>query len=372
MTGAWADNDGRIAIDIPCARCGYNLRSLSAGGLCPECGSPVRDSEPLHLRSPKWLSRVRLGVLILLLSLPLTVAAPAAYDGVVFLIFGPGTSVWPRQVGERVEHNPPFPWTGRIGLLVRGAPYAGALVAVLLITKREENDSTMAKLRSRSTARILALGGLLWLVGVTAIKMPHWHGLWWKLSVLPETLLDLLYPAIALATLSYVTYLLGRGPRPKLARFSRLLLWLLLPLAAAWVALSAAGLTMCLLWSEPPEPPYAWPVSAPATTPTTTSSTPAPTTSATTQYIITDESLAMTLTTTAPAFMLERWQEFEQAEQQCRQRVFFWVDVYRAIRAYAIIPGALWGCCVLALLALLWWTLHRAIQQNAKLDRPPA
>jgi hypothetical protein len=31
-----------LAGDLPCARCGYNLRSISIRGVCPECGTPVR------------------------------------------------------------------------------------------------------------------------------------------------------------------------------------------------------------------------------------------------------------------------------------------------------------------------------------------
>ncbi len=30
--------------DHACARCGYNLRGLTRGGLCPECAAPVGDS----------------------------------------------------------------------------------------------------------------------------------------------------------------------------------------------------------------------------------------------------------------------------------------------------------------------------------------
>src|SRR5688500_18541478 len=30
--------------DLPCARCGYNLRTLDAGANCPECAAPVAHS----------------------------------------------------------------------------------------------------------------------------------------------------------------------------------------------------------------------------------------------------------------------------------------------------------------------------------------
>ncbi len=52
--------DGRIASDIACRGCGYNLRTLSHDQLCPECGLPVarsvlgdllRYSDPAYVRT---------------------------------------------------------------------------------------------------------------------------------------------------------------------------------------------------------------------------------------------------------------------------------------------------------------------------------
>jgi rubrerythrin len=31
----------RVGEDIHCRNCGYNLRTLSTGGVCPECGESV-------------------------------------------------------------------------------------------------------------------------------------------------------------------------------------------------------------------------------------------------------------------------------------------------------------------------------------------
>jgi len=39
---------GRIACDLLCVECEYNLRTLAADGRCPECGRPVRDSVLEH------------------------------------------------------------------------------------------------------------------------------------------------------------------------------------------------------------------------------------------------------------------------------------------------------------------------------------
>ena len=32
----------RVALPLPCARCGYDVRNLAADGDCPECGEPIR------------------------------------------------------------------------------------------------------------------------------------------------------------------------------------------------------------------------------------------------------------------------------------------------------------------------------------------
>ena len=43
------DEELRVAADVQCDRCGYNLRTLSVDARCPECNKPVEASlrEPL-------------------------------------------------------------------------------------------------------------------------------------------------------------------------------------------------------------------------------------------------------------------------------------------------------------------------------------
>ena len=38
------DDDGRIAEDFACSGCEYNLKTIEAGGVCPECAKPVQES----------------------------------------------------------------------------------------------------------------------------------------------------------------------------------------------------------------------------------------------------------------------------------------------------------------------------------------
>ena len=66
--------DGRVCVDLPCATCQYNLRTLVPDGRCPECGTAVADtiaSEPLHLLGPAALKRAAAGVLVATLGVAL-------------------------------------------------------------------------------------------------------------------------------------------------------------------------------------------------------------------------------------------------------------------------------------------------------------
>lgn len=61
-----------IMADLPCAHCGYNLRTQSSKGQCPECGSLVSDSLALNVdlekSPPAWLRRLAAGALLLFLA----------------------------------------------------------------------------------------------------------------------------------------------------------------------------------------------------------------------------------------------------------------------------------------------------------------
>ncbi len=76
------DADGRVCADTPCLNCGYNLRTLSVEGLCPECAHPVRLSlsgQFLRFAAAPWVGRLARGVLLLI------IAAAAAVGGGILL-----------------------------------------------------------------------------------------------------------------------------------------------------------------------------------------------------------------------------------------------------------------------------------------------
>ena len=54
-----------IADDLPCRRCGYNLRGLAPDGVCPECATPVALSargDLLRHADPQWVETVLRGL----------------------------------------------------------------------------------------------------------------------------------------------------------------------------------------------------------------------------------------------------------------------------------------------------------------------
>lgn len=69
--------DGRLAADVPCIRCKYNLRSLAPAGHCPECGAPIDASIRsglLRYADPEWVARLASGATWLLASVVIPVA----------------------------------------------------------------------------------------------------------------------------------------------------------------------------------------------------------------------------------------------------------------------------------------------------------
>lgn len=79
--GAILDEAGTVKSDIPCRKCGYNLRGLNVGGRCPECGSPVGLSvqgDLLRFADPNWLMTLRKGVNLILIGVLVAVIVALA------------------------------------------------------------------------------------------------------------------------------------------------------------------------------------------------------------------------------------------------------------------------------------------------------
>jgi hypothetical protein len=58
------DTEGRIAGDLSCLKCGYNLRGLEPNSACPECGTAIGRSahgDLLRFCDPEWVRRLASG-----------------------------------------------------------------------------------------------------------------------------------------------------------------------------------------------------------------------------------------------------------------------------------------------------------------------
>lgn len=144
-----------ISSEIPCAGCGYILKGLSAGALCPECARPAMASvngqggatpSSVHRR---WAALVAIGLVSMLLLCPsqIWVALEMRFAGGAFgsapRLNVPGPKVWAtplvqRSIGYRPE------WLGVQGtwLTLLG------LAAVFLVTSpRVDFDAGTDRLR---------------------------------------------------------------------------------------------------------------------------------------------------------------------------------------------------------------------------------
>lgn len=107
MPGA-LDANGFVVADIPCRKCGYNLRGLQIDGRCPECGRAVGLSvqgDLLRFSDPRWLHMLHRGARQIIWGVValvaggfgaglLTVALPAAFLLVpVIMVVGYGLIV---------------------------------------------------------------------------------------------------------------------------------------------------------------------------------------------------------------------------------------------------------------------------------------
>jgi hypothetical protein len=143
------DAEGRIVVDLPCSKCGYNLRTLAAEAICPECAAPVAPSLAAYRLVPlQWID---------------TVAGGAGLLAFATLVGGLAVAVALAEVSLG----------GASGVACATAPlltvaaFTGGL-GTLLLTVRDPRPAAAAP-RVRRAIRILLLGGPLVAVGAGAL-----------------------------------------------------------------------------------------------------------------------------------------------------------------------------------------------------------
>jgi hypothetical protein len=80
---------GVVPMDVPCRKCGYNLRGLPVEGRCPECGIAVGLStygDLLRYSDPTWLAKLRAGATLILWGIVVMVVTTVLLIVVVAII----------------------------------------------------------------------------------------------------------------------------------------------------------------------------------------------------------------------------------------------------------------------------------------------
>ena len=248
---AAVDEQGRLIEDVPCRRCGYNLRSLPADGKCPECGSAVAISiHGFYLRfaPPEWVRRLALGAKLLV-----TAAVTAVGGWVVMLaiVFAIAIMLGPTATGP----SSTFSTVLSVSLIGCSILIAGLLIAgIILMTTRDPAEAGKPeRFGARRLARLclwpmpvaMVGGGAMSALGPSAMTWPlSWLivALWIVIGV-TSVISYLIMPA---AVLRLLMGLMKRAPRPGLVTFAKIEFWAYLVVSTLGVIGYAVSIAMFL------------------------------------------------------------------------------------------------------------------------------
>lgn len=166
--------------DRSCGECGYNLKGLRIGGMCPECGTPItfnrKRREPMMGESPSgYLTQM---------TLAMTLMALGGLGWIGFLVVGPLLRIF---AGIVVPMHPliigalTVVWCGGVGLSLRERPFAKER----RLSKGGQPEWGALRIAIAAT-QVFALG-----IGISYWMLVHTGGtsIWWSaafgLSLIP-------------------------------------------------------------------------------------------------------------------------------------------------------------------------------------------
>ncbi len=204
------DVNGRLAEDIDCRACGYNLRGGDPQGTCPECGAAVGFSlvgDLLKFADPVWVRTLAAGSGWIIASVVVTIAVALLFIAVAIAAGGSG--------GDDVI---------QIMLLAMLLPLAVGLYGYWLVTTPEPTEREHPR-PLRQWARWLAVVGSLLGAGMLML-----------LAIMFDQFDPMIYAAMSVLMLplsiaSTVTIMLWartlalRVPDDKLADHTRVVMW---------------------------------------------------------------------------------------------------------------------------------------------------
>lgn len=222
------DAAGRLASDLPCRECHYNLRLQPADGSCTECGTAILASTHdyyLFSSDLDWLKNIRRGLRILLL-LPVIVFVMAMLGWLMQVVVAPESG---NVISLMIGFSVLVTLLQGIGLLTRPEP--SRLDATFWTARQVLRQSVRAAivLPIVLVALGVVIGGLLSAhdrtamdfigLGITAVGVMLLWALVWV--VIPAALLRVL------RTLAV------RCPAPQLVKFTQTLSWITVGLYGA-------------------------------------------------------------------------------------------------------------------------------------------
>jgi hypothetical protein len=239
------DATNRVADDVACAACGYNLRTQPLDGVCPECAQSVFYTVRgyyLEFAPPAWVRGLAFGLLLVLVALGGFVFVAPVISGVAGLLvsLSGGAFTGTPSVSDIM-------WIGHIQLFSYAIPVAVGIVGLVYLSQREPVPG--GERIGQRTRRLLRLW--CWLLPIPVVLQfiltyvmapaaavnPNNPGaiLITMGSVIPASVLLgigslVIYATLPLILIAHVQSLMYRARRPKLERFARWVFWgLLIP-----------------------------------------------------------------------------------------------------------------------------------------------
>lgn len=220
-------SDGTVLVDIPCRKCGYNLRALSATGLCPECGHAIDFSvqgDLLQFSPVDWLKTLSQGARLVVVGILLAIVG-----GIVASIIDSVAST-----GEWIQQA-----VGTIAFIV---------MTVGWWRLTEPDPSGLGEDRYGTARKLIRIGVMTGIVEHSLDIVIALADVQSRSTLLPLQLLSLalnLMSVIALfAQLVYLRKLMFRVPNLQLAKQAKTLIWAFaigLPVSILLIFIAAAA-----------------------------------------------------------------------------------------------------------------------------------
>jgi DNA-directed RNA polymerase subunit RPC12/RpoP len=244
MSSVSEEHASTISEDVQCIRCRYNLRGLSPGGRCPECGEKIalslRHDDPADQRR-RWARTLRLGILVFICSGAVSMLSMLFTWGLRRVSNqdpGVGALMTMNFVGPKVYCMSWFLMLAQGSVVSLLLPVSVLLniAAILLITVAGERLRDEGRITQRGMVRLIAgasIGSALALVLQAEVGDVMLMALIVFLEAVPTTLLYWYLMVIAV-----------RLPNPRLAWNLHALCWSIIALFAIMILWIAADLRL--------------------------------------------------------------------------------------------------------------------------------